>query len=589
LVTVTPQLSRINTLQTQQFSATVQISGNTAVTWDVDGIVGGNSTVGTISSGGRYSPPPQEGTHTITATSVADPDQSGSTQVMVEFLSGMLTYHNDNARTGQNLNETVLTPANVDPATFGKLFSYAVDGYVYAQPLYVSDVPIGGQLHNVVIVATQHDSVYAFDADNRTTEPLWHTSFIDPANGVTTVSSGDVSCTDIIPEIGITSTPVVDPVTGSLYVVAKTNENGIMTHRIHVLDITTGAAKPGSGVAIQPSVPGSADPNDGNGLVLFDSHRELQRAALLLNDNVLYVAFASHCDSLPTHGWIAAYDARTLAMLAALNVTPDGEEGGIWHSGGGPAADAAGNVFVVTGDGTFDASEGGNNYGDSILKLDGQTLAVLDYFTPHDQLTLAGGDLDLGSGGPVLLPDQVVGPEHLLIMAGKAGTIYLVDRNNMGHIGATSDDQIVQSLPNALGSGFGKFFGLPTFFGSSIYFVGKADTLKAFTFTDGQLSASPAAETSTVFGFPGGTPAVSAEGSANGIVWVLQNDQFSSSGPTVLHAYDATNVAVELYNSGQNASRDYAGPAVKFTVPTVANGKVYVGTQDRLTAFGLLP
>jgi hypothetical protein len=276
-------------------------------------------------------------------------------------------------------------------------------------------------------------------------------------------------------------------------------------------------------------------------------------------------------------------------MLAALNVTPDGEEGGIWHSGGGPAADAAGNVFVVTGDGTFDASEGGNNYGDSILKLDGQTLAVLDYFTPHDQLTLAGGDLDLGSGGPVLLPDQVVGPEHLLIMAGKAGTIYLVDRNNMGHIGATSDDQIVQSLPNALGSGFGKFFGLPTFFGSSIYFVGKADTLKAFTFTDGQLSASPAAETSTVFGFPGGTPAVSAEGSANGIVWVLQNDQFSSSGPTVLHAYDATNVAVELYNSGQNASRDYAGPAVKFTVPTVANGKVYVGTQDRLTAFGLLP
>jgi hypothetical protein len=399
VVTVTPQLSKINILQTQQFSATVQNSGNTAVTWDVDGVVGGNSTLGTISADGLYSPSPLVGTHTITATSVADPDQSGSTQLTVEFLNGVLTYHNDNARTGQNLNETVLTPANVDPATFGKLFSYTVDGYVYAQPLYVSNVPIGGQLHNVVIVATQHDSVYAFDADNRATDPLWHTSFIDPANGVTTVSNDDVSCTDIVPEIGITSTPAIDPVTGSLYVVAKTNENGILTHRIHVLDVTTGAAKLGSGVAIQPSVPGSADPNDGNGLVLFDSHRELQRAALLLNDNVLYVAFASHCDSLPTHGWVVAYDARTLTMLSALNVTPDGEEGGIWHSGSGPAADAAGNVFVVTGDGTFDASEGGNNYGDSILKLDGHTLTVLDYFTPHDQIALAGGDMDLGSGG----------------------------------------------------------------------------------------------------------------------------------------------------------------------------------------------
>lgn len=589
VVTVAPQLSKISAIQTQQFTATVRNSANPAVTWDVDGVMGGNSTVGTISSGGLYSPPSLEGTHTITATSVDDPGRSDSAQVTVEFLSGTLTYHNDAARTGQNLQEALLAPGNVNTATFGKLFSLPVDGYVYAQPLYVRDVPIGGQLHNVVVVATEHDSVYAFDADNQVAGPLWHTSFIDPSAGVTTVPSGDVSCGDLVPEIGITGTPVIDRVTGTLYVVAKTKENGTYVHRLHALDIRSGSAKTGSGVVIQASVPGTGDPNDGNGNVLFgyDSLRANQRAALLLSNNVIYVTFASYCDVGPYHGWAMAYDAETLALVAAFNATPDGEEAGIWQSGAGPAADAAGNVYVTTGNGSFDADSGGSNFGDSFLKLDGVALTVTDYFTPHDQADLSNADQDIGSGGAVLLPDQPVGPTHLLVGAGKNGTIYLLDRDNMGHFQPGNDSQIVQSLPFELGlrTGSDSFWGVPAYFENTLYFAGNGDSLRAYTISDGKLGTAPAALSANLFPFPGAVPVVSANGSSDGIVWVIDPGTGSRA---VLRAYLATDVSVELYNSDQNVSRDDPGPAVKFSVPTVANGKVYVGTQDRLTAFGLL-
>jgi len=508
---------------------------------------------------------------------------SNSTVSTTANQPAILTYHNDNARTGQNLQESVLTPANVNAVQFGKLFSLPVDGYIYAQPLYMADLNIGGQPHNVVFVATEHDSVFAFDADTSGAAPLWHASFINPAAGVTTIDSiADTGCSDLVPEIGITGTPVIDPAAGRLYVVAKTKENGVSVQRIHALDITTGveALAP---VEIQATVKGSGDGSDANGNVSFDPLQENQRAALLMSKGVLYVAFASHCDSNPYHGWVLAYDASTLNLVSAFNATPNGGMGGIWQSGGGPAADASGDVYVITGNGTFDADTGGSDFGDSFLKLTSGTSTLSDYFTPYNQAALAAADTDLGSGGPLLLPDQAVGLPHLMVSAGKEGTIYVLNRESMGQFQAGSDSQIVQSLPGALGS----LFSTPAYFANTIYFGAANDTLKAYTLNSGQLALS--AQSSTTFGFPGVTPVISANGVNDAIVWVLQTDQYASNGPAVLHAYSAADVSVELYNSSQKPARDNPGPAIKFTVPTVVNGKVFVGTQNQLAVFGLLP
>ena len=495
--------------------------------------------------------------------------------------SGVFTYHNDIARTGQNLQETVLTPANVNTVQFGKLFSLPVDGYIYAQPLYMANLMVAGKSRNVVFVATEHDSVYAFDADNPGAAPLWHTSFIDAAAGVTTVDSiTDTGCDDLVPEIGITSTPVIDSETGTLYVVAKTKENGAFVQRIHALGITTGADVI-TPVEIQATVPGTGDGSDGNGNVAFDPLRENQRAALLLSNGVIYIAFASHCDNGPYHGWVLGYDAKTLNLVGVFNATPNGGLGGIWQSGGGPAADASGNIYVITGNGTFDADTGGSDFGDSFLKLAGGTLSVSDYFTPYNQADLEAIDADLGSGAPLLLPDQSVGPRHLMVSAGKEGTIYVLNRDAMGQFQSGSDSQIVQSLPGALGS----LFDSPAYFESTVYFAAEDDTLKAFTLNDGQLALS--GQSTTTFGFPGATPVISANGSNNGIVWALQTDQYDSGGPAVLHAYTAADVSVELYNSSEDLARDNPGPAVKFSVPTVVNGKVFVGSQNQLSIFGL--
>jgi hypothetical protein len=582
VVTLAPQAASVNTIQTQQFTATVENSSNLQVSWRVDGIPGGNESVGTVSPTGLYTPPARAGTHIITATSVENPSKNGSANVTVTFLSGMLTYHNDNTRSGQNLQEVALTPSNVNTATFGKLFSFPVDGFIYAQPLYVSNVPIAGQLHNVVFVATEHDSVYAFDADNSGGTPLWHTSFINPSSGVTTVPSSDVSCSDLVPEIGITSTPVIDPSRGVLYTVAKTKENGAYVHRLHALDITTGVDKVAGGMEIQASFPGTATPNDGNGNVLFASRWQLQRAALLLSNGVLYVAFASHCDNTPYHGWALAYDSQTLNLVAGFNDTPNGGLGGIWLSGGGPAADASGNIFVISGNGTFDADLGGQDFGDTFLKLTPGSLTLSDYFTPHNQASLSSADADLGSGGPLLLPDQSIGPPHLLVSAGKEGTIYLLNRDNMGHFQSGSDSQIVQSLHWALD---GPLFSTPAYFENTVYFVAAKDTLRAYTLRNGLLSLS--GQSTTIFGWPGATPVISANGMSDAIVWALQTN--GSGAPARLRAYSASDVSIEFYDSNQNTIRDNPGAAVKFTVPTIVNGKVYVGTQDRLSVFGLLP
>jgi PKD repeat protein len=502
----------------------------------------------------------------------------------------VLTYHNDNARTGRNTNETVLTLANVNTNSFGLLFTSAVDGYVYAQPLVLANVTIPSNgVHDVVYIATQHDSVYAFDADSNTGSnagPLWQVSFIDPLAGITTVPNGDVNCTDVVPEIGITSTPVIDPVGGTIYVVAKTKEvvSGATNYvqRLHALDVATGAEKLGGPVVVQATVSGTGYDADGLGHVSFGPLAQLNRPALLLNNSTVYFGFGSHCDNDFYHGWLFGFDAQSLVTNAIFNSSPNGERGGIWNTSGA-ASDTNGNVYESTGNGTFDSIN--NNYGDTLLRFStSNSLAVADYFTPYNQQDLNDNDNDLGSGGVVLLPDEAgsVAHPHLVVCASKEGTIYLVDRDNMGQFNPTNDSQIVQSLLGAIGI----CFDTPAYFNNILYFIGVSDVIKAFTITNGSIGSTPVSQGSTVFGFPGATPSISANGTNDGIAWEIQSDAYVTNGPSILHAYNAADVSQELYNSSQAGSRDTLGGAVKFTVPTVANGKVYVGTETSLSVFG---
>ncbi len=509
------------------------------------------------------------------------------------FLAGaasaqvtVTTQHNDNYRTGQNTSETILTPVNVNKTQFGKIFSQVVDGYVYAQPLYVPSVTIPGKgIHNVVYVATEHDSVYAFDADNNAganANPLWKVSFINPGAGINVVTSVDVSCNDLVPEIGVTGTPAIDLSTNTMYLVAKTKENGNFVHRVHAIDIGTGGEKFGGPIVVQAQVKGTAD---GSNVVVFNPLREAQRPGLLVQNGLVYIAWASHCDIGPYHGWVLAYDAQTLQQKGVWNATPNGGLGGFWQAGAGIAADSRNLLYIASGNGTFDKDVGGKNYGDSIIKL-GFNLAgkliAKDFFTPHDQKFLENTDSDLGSGGVLLIPDRP-GKKHpyLLVQAGKEGTIYLTNRNRMGHFNPVDDSQIIQNLPGAVGG----MWGMPAFWNNNVYFGGVGDNLKMFSFDsqNGLLSTTPVSNTLTFFNYPGTTPSISANGASNGIVWALQTDH----NPEVLHAYDATNLSLELYNTQQNPTRDNSGNAVKFAVPTVANGKVYVPAQKQLSVYGL--
>ncbi|HZQ71164.1 MAG TPA: hypothetical protein VFA68_21745 [Terriglobales bacterium] len=501
------------------------------------------------------------------------------------------TYHNDNSRTGQNTGETMLTPANVNVNQFGKLFTQAVDGYVYAQPLYVPNVNIAGKgLHNVVYVATEHDSVYAFDADTNTgsnASPLWQVSFINPSNGITTVSSSDVSCSDLVPEIGITSTPVIDLSSGTMYVVAKTKERGKFFQRLHALDIGSGAEKFGGPITLTGAVRGNGD-GSVNGVVHYNSLRQHQRAALLLQNGNLYISSAAHCDVGPYHGWILVYNASTLAATAVYNSSPNGGLAGFWASGGGPAADASSNLFFATGNGTFDPGLG-QDFGDSVLKLappSNKRLKVADFFTPYNQDALNQSDADLGSGGVTLLPDQTGAHPHLLVQSGKEGTIYLIDRDKMGHFNPNNNNQIVQSLDDIIGG----MWSTPAWWNNNVYFGGSYDFLRAFSFNPSTelLSSNSISSSPTFFNFPGPVPSISANGASNAILWAIQTEGYANGTSEILHAYNASNLGSELYNSSQNAGRDDAGGAVKFAVPTIANGKVYVGAVQKLDVYGLL-
>lgn len=497
----------------------------------------------------------------------------------------VLTYQYDTTRAGMNADETTLTKANVNATNFGKLFAHSVDGVLYGQPLYVANVTIPGKgMHNVVYVATEHDSVYAFDADSAAgpnAAPLWQVSFLNASSGVTTVPAADVNCGQIEPEIGITSTPVIDTAAGTIFVVAMTKEvtgsNVNYVQRLHALDITTGAERANSPVIIQATYPGTGE---GGATLIFDPKNYKQRPGLLLLNGTVYTSWSSHCDIGVYHGWLIGYDERTLKQVSVYNNTPNGNQGSFWMADAAPAVDSSGNIYLVSGNGVFDAASAGPDLGESYIKLSTSNgVAVADYFTPFNYASLDAGDADTGSAGVALIGDEAGSSAHphLMAGAGKEGRIYLLDRDNLGKFHAGSDSQIVQSLPGAIGS----LFGNPAYFNKTLYFCGAGDALKAFSISNAQMSAAPVSQSSTYFGYPGCVPTISANGAATGIVWVV--DQAG-----ILRAYDASNLATELYDSNQNAAHDSLGAAVKFSVPMVVNGKVYAATQSALVVYGLL-
>ncbi|HET7764445.1 MAG TPA: pyrrolo-quinoline quinone [Burkholderiales bacterium] len=605
-VTVTPSRGGLTLSQVVTLSATVANDvGGAGVTWSTTGgiLTGTSNALTTFSSSAA-------GAFTITATSVADGSQSASATVGVTDLAGVFTQRYDAQRTGQNRQEFALTPATVSGSTFGKLFSCGVDAEVYAQPLYVANFAIAGGTHNIVLVATQNDSVYAFDADAKPCVQYWKRSFL--GTGITTVPPADVIETgDINTKIGVLGTPVIDPATGTLYVVAKTKEtigtgcsvgSPCYLQRLHALDIATGAETfngpadissaitvTGSGDASDPQCPGSTA-----GHVQFCALRENQRPGLLLLNGKVYIAWASHGDNDPYHGWVIGYSAADLAQPPVLfNTTPDGSRGGIWMTGTGPAADAAGNIYVITGNGTFDTGTPRTNYGDSFLRLGTATgLSVADFFTPANQSFLDSNDFDVGSGGAIVVDSTGTHP-HLLIGGDKQGVLYVVDRDSMSgfHPGG---DQILQTVPITSGPAciICGIFSTPAFWEGNLYVIAIGDVLKQYTLVNSSLSLLPARQAGDMFGIPGASPAVSSNGTTNGIVWALDatnngTNSSATSAPAILYAYDAISLT-KLFSSPASGTKA-AGNAVKFVVPTVANGKVYVGTQTELSVFGLLP
>jgi hypothetical protein len=507
-------------------------------------------------------------------------------------FKGVLTYHNDNMRTGRNSSETLLTLKNVNSTTFGTLFVIPTDGRVDAQPLYAPTVSIAGNgTHNVLFVATEHGSVYGFDADNGST--LWHVTML--AAGET--PSDDRGCGQVTPEIGVTSTPVIDLTAGlhgTIYVVAMSKDSGANYHqRLHALDITSGSEQFGGPVDIAAKYPGTGDNSQG-GNVIFDPKQYKERAGLLLLNHIVYTSWASHCDIRPYTGWIISYDETTMAQQSVLNVTPNGSEGAIWAAGAGPAADSNGNIYFLDANGTFDTNLNAKgfpvsgNYGNAMIKLStkNRMLAVADYFNMYNTVSESNADEDLGSGGAMVVPNikDSNGVIHTLVVgAGKDGNIYLANRANMGKFNPNNNNQIYQEVTGALG---GSVFSAPAFAGRTIYYGAVGDAMKAFPLnSSGFLNTTPSSATTTRFNYPGNTPSISGSTAKTLILWATEN-----SSPAVLHAYNANNLGVELYNSTQAAGgRDHFGNGNKYITPTIANGKVYVGTTNGVGVLGLLP
>jgi hypothetical protein len=509
----------------------------------------------------------------------------------VSNFKGVLTYHNDNMRTGRNPSETALTHANVNSGSFGKLFVIPTDGLVDAEPLYAPSISIPGNgIHNVLFVVSEHGTAYGFDADSGST--LWQ---------VTTLAAGETTsdargCGQVVPEIGITSTPVIDLSAGphgTIYVVAMSKSSGPTYHqRLHALDLTSGAEQFGGPVDITAKYPGTGD-NSKGGFVTFDPKQYKERAGLLLINHIVYTSWASHCDIRPYTGWIISYNGTTLAQQSVLNLTPNGNEGAIWAAGAGPAADSNGNIYFLMGNGTFETTLDANgfpidgDYGNAIMKLStrkGQ-LAVADYFNMFDTLAESNADEDLGSGGAMVVPnfkDSSGVAHNLVVGAGKDQNIYLANRANMGKFNPGNNNQLYQEITGELS---GSVFSAPAFANKTIYYGPVGDKIKGFQFnSSGLLNATPTSMTTTHFRYPGATPSISGSSAGNLILWATEN-----TSPAVLHAYNANNLAEELYNSSQAAGgRDNFGNGNKFITPMIANGKVYVGTTNGVGVLGLL-
>jgi hypothetical protein len=591
-ITTQPANQTVTAGQTATFSVVATGTAPLTYQWQKNGLAIPNATTAsyttpvttTADSGELFRVVVSNSAGNITSNSATLTVNPGTTNSTVDVI----TYHYDNSRAGQNLNETVLTPANVNSTQFGKKGEFTVDGHVDAQPLYLSQVTISGQKKNVLYVATEHGSVYAFDADSisgTTSTFLWK---------ITTLGSGETTsdnrgCDQVSPEIGITATPVIDRSRNAIYVVAMSkNSSGTYFQRIHALDLTTGQELFGGPKNITASYPGTGD-NSSGGNVIFDPKQYKERPGLLQINGTIYTTWSSHCDIRPYTSWVMAFSADTLAQTSVLNLVPNGSEGGIWMAGTAPAADPAGNLFFIIGNGDFDTTlnasgfPANGNCGNCFVKLTTSGgLKLADYFTPYNTVAESNADTDFGSGGGILMldvTDSGGNTRHLAVGAGKDSIIYVVDRDAMGKFNASAD-QIYQEISGQLGGGV---FSMPAFFNNTVYYGAVGDALKAFPVTTAKLAAAPSSQSTHHFGYPGTTPSISANGTANGIVWAIEN------GGAILFAYDATNLTKELYNSNQAANNRDHFSGNKFITPMIVNGRVYVGTQTSVAVFGLLP
>jgi hypothetical protein len=587
-ITTQPADQTVSLGQSATFAVVATGTAPLQYQWNKDGAPIGGAT------GSGYTTPATASTDSGTSFTVVITNAVGSVTSSAVTLTvtaasagtDVVTYKYDALRTGQNLTETGLTTSNVTSATFGLLRNLQVDGLVDAQPLYLSALAMAGSAHNVLFIATEHDSVYAFDADTGT--KLWQVSLI----GAGESTSDNRGCSQVTPEIGITSTPVIDRKAGAhgaIYLVAMSKDASSNYHqRLHALDITTGLELPASPTEIMASY----------GATTFAPGPYKERAALLLNNGTIYTSWASHCDIGAYGGWIIALNESTLAVTSALNLAMGASGSGyasqgpsIWMSGGGPAADSAGNVYVLMANGRFESTlntggfPSGGDYGNSFVRVSpaGGTLAVADYFTMSGEVSESTNDDDLGSGGIMLLPDLTdagATVRHLAVGAGKDGNLYVVNRDDMGKYTSVGNN-IWQELDGVLGNGI---FSTPAYFNNTIYYGPVGGSLRAFSVTNAMLSSSPTSQTAAQFGYPGTFPIISANGTANAIVWIIEN-----TSPAVLHAYSAGNLATEFYNSNQAAGgRDHFGAGNKYIAPVVADGKVFAATTNSVAVFGLL-
>jgi Immunoglobulin I-set domain len=591
-ITTQPANVTVTVGQTGTFTVTAAGTAPLAYQWQKNGsnISGASSSsyntpaTSSTDNGSKFDVVISNSAGTITsstATLTVNPAASGSSAIDV------ITYAYDTMRTGQNVSESTLTLTNVNVKTFGKLGEFPVDGLVDAQPLLLSNLSISGSTKNVLYVATEHDSVYAFDADSITAAGgtvLWHVSALLAGE----TSSDPRSCGQVVPEIGITSTPVIDRARNAIYVIAMSKDaNGNYYQRIHALSLTSGQEMFGGPVTMQASYPGTGDSST-NGSDVFAPGQYKERPGLLeLNGNI-YTTWSSHCDIRPYTSWVIAYNAGTLAQTQVLNLVPNGAQGAIWMSGGAPGADASGNIYFIMGNGDFDTTlnsagfPGNSDCGNCFVKITSTSpLTLLDYFTPLNTVSESDSDTDFGSGGELLLPDLVDAggnTRHLAVGSGKDSNIYVVDRDNMGKFNGNADN-IYQLISGQLA---GSVFSKPSYFNGTVYYGATGDVIKAFPMVKAMLATTPSSQSVHSFTYPGATPTISANGSSNGIVWVVEN-----SSPAVLHAYDASNLASELYNSNQAPNGQDSFSNNKYITPLVANGRVYVGTSKSVAVFGL--